>query len=108
MSEMHVRVYDPPMCCPTGACGPDPDPELARLTRDLRWLEKQYGVVVERYNLGQQPAEFVKDPEVMELLSAQDVACLPAVFVGDELVATGAYPTREELLTRLGLADDDC
>jgi len=94
------------MCCPTGACGPEPDPKLVQLARDLRWLEKQHDVSVERYNLGQQPAEFVKDPAVMELLGTQDVSCLPLVFVGDTVVSSGAYPTRDELVAGLGLSDD--
>ena len=52
-----VRVFDPPMCCSTGVCGPSVDPELARFTADLDWLKKQ-GVQVERFNLSQQPGAF--------------------------------------------------
>src|SRR5579883_1397331 len=45
-----VLVYDPPMCCSTGACGPDVDPVLVRFAADLAWLQEQ-GVAVQRYNL---------------------------------------------------------
>jgi hypothetical protein len=33
-----VRVFDPPMCCASGVCGPSVDPELARFAADLDWL----------------------------------------------------------------------
>ena len=26
-----IQVYDPPMCCSTGVCGPDVDPEFTRI-----------------------------------------------------------------------------
>ena len=26
----HLQVFDPPMCCSTGVCGPQVDPELPR------------------------------------------------------------------------------
>ncbi len=52
-----VRVFDPPMCCSTGVCGPSVDPDLARFSADLDWLKKE-GVRVERYNLSQEPGAF--------------------------------------------------
>ncbi len=52
-----IRVFDPPMCCSTGVCGPSVDPELVRFAADVDWLEKQ-GVKVERFNLAQQPGAF--------------------------------------------------
>jgi len=30
-----VTVYDPPMCCSTGVCGPEVDPKLAQFAGDL-------------------------------------------------------------------------
>jgi len=45
-----LKIYDPPMCCSTGVCGPEVDPALVRFAADLKWLESQ-GVVVERFNL---------------------------------------------------------
>ena len=34
-----VSIYDPPMCCSTGVCGPEVDPKLARSAgaARLRW-----------------------------------------------------------------------
>ena len=57
-----LAVYDPPMCCSTGVCGPAVDPVLPRVAADLDWLKRQ-GVQVERYNLAQQPQAFASNPD---------------------------------------------
>ena len=36
-----VEVFDPPMCCSSGVCGPSVDPALARFSSDLHWLAQQ-------------------------------------------------------------------
>ena len=43
-----VQVFDPPMCCPTGVCGPEVDPTLVCFAADLEWLNTN-GVEVERF-----------------------------------------------------------
>lgn len=91
-----IRVYDPPMCCSTGVCGPSVDPDLVRFADDLAWL-KVHGVDVERFNLAQQAAAFVQNPTVLALLNTEGATCLPVVVAGDEVVSQGAYPSREEL-----------
>lgn len=97
-----VLVFDPAMCCSTGVCGPSIDPTLLRVSADLGWLSKQ-GVSVERVNLGQEPLRFVETPAVSELLDGAGEAALPVVMIGGEVVATGRYPTRQELAATLGL-----
>lgn len=96
MTGKTIRVYDPPMCCSTGVCGANVDPELVRFAADVQWLQSQ-GVAVERFNLAQQPAAFIENPIVLALLSAEDTTSLPVVIVGDEIVSKKAYPSRDEL-----------
>lgn len=98
-----VKIFDPAMCCSTGVCGPSVDPELARFAGDLEWLAAR-GVVVERYNLTQQPEAFVAHPTVAEALEAGGEASLPVILVDGRKVSEGVYPTREHLGTwaRLG------
>jgi hypothetical protein len=36
-----VEVFDPPLCCSTGVCGPNVDPVLIRFAADLHWLANQ-------------------------------------------------------------------
>jgi hypothetical protein len=90
------------MCCSTGVCGPNPDPELARLARDLAWL-KHNGVEIERFNLAQEPKSFVENPAVLAALQADDTACLPIVIVDGEIVSRKSYPSREQLFELLGI-----
>lgn len=92
-----VSVYDPAMCCPTGVCGPSVDPELGRISQDLRWVESQ-GARVERFNLAQEPNAFVANPRVTGLMQAFGDGALPAVLVNGEVAVHGRYPSREELV----------
>jgi hypothetical protein len=90
------------MCCSTGVCGPSVDPELARFAADLDWLKKQ-GVVVERYNLSQQPGAFAASTVVKEALATRGNGCLPMVLVDDRLAVEGSYPSRETLAAMSGV-----
>ena len=91
-----VQVYDKPMCCPTGVCGPQIDPVLPRFSADLKWLSDQ-GNQVERFNLAQQPEEFANSSAVQELLSSEGVDCLPLLVIDGKIVSRSEYPTRENL-----------
>jgi hypothetical protein len=102
MTVNSIQVYDPPLCCPTGVCGPSIDPALIRFAADLEWLTDQ-GVQVERYNLAQQPAAFASDAAVRAALERDGEAALPLVRVGGEIRASGAYPSRDELAAWAGL-----
>ena len=82
---MKIQVFDPPLCCATGVCGPSVDPELARFAADLDWLGRQ-GVAVERYDLAQDAAVFANNPIVSEALERQGNDCLPLTLV-DGVVA---------------------
>ena len=97
-----LRVFDPPMCCSSGVCGPSVDPDLARFSADLDWLVRQ-GVEVERYNLAQQPAAFVATAAVKEALTARGNDCLPLVLVGDRIATEGIYPSRDTLAALAGV-----
>lgn len=98
-----LAVYDPPMCCSTGVCGPAVDPVLPRIAADLDWLKRQ-GIEVERYNLAQQPQEFASNPTVTAALREHGNECLPLVLVNGEVASRGTYPDRAELARLSGLA----
>ncbi len=98
-----LDVYDPPMCCSSGVCGPKVDPVLPRFAGDLEWVKKQ-GVAVARYNLAQQPMAFADNATVRDALVKEDVACLPLVLADGKIVSRGTYPARDVLAASLGLA----
>lgn len=90
-----IQVYDPPMCCSTGVCGPDVDPILPRFAGLLSHLGNA-GVKVERFNLAQQPLAFVQNAAVKALLDQEGTAALPAIFIDGELALKGTYPGTEQ------------
>ncbi len=98
-----VEVFDPPMCCSTGVCGPEVDPVLVRFAADLQWLAKE-GAQVERYTLSQQPQAFVANSLVKSLLETEGNECLPLILVNGQLASKGRYAAREDLARLSGLA----
>ncbi len=106
MTTHHLQVFDPPLCCSTGVCGPEPDPALARFAADMQWVEG-LGVRVERFSLTREPEVFARTPAVAEALRRLSVAALPLVLVDGQIVSEGAYPRRATLAARLGLAVDE-
>lgn len=97
-----LQVFDPPMCCSTGVCGPSVDPDLARFSSDLEWL-KQQGVEVRRFNLAQEPGAFVEHAAVKQALAERGNDCLPLLLVDERVAVEGAYPSRETLAALTGV-----
>jgi arsenical resistance operon trans-acting repressor ArsD len=97
-----IEVFDPPMCCSSGVCGPQLDPLLAAFAADVDWLITQ-GVAVMRHNLAQEPQAFVSNAFVQQTLQREGDACLPLVLVNGTIAAQGAYPRRQELSQLAGL-----
>lgn len=102
MSKL-IEVYDPPMCCSTGICGPSVDPVLPRFAADLEWLAEK-GVEVKRFNLGQNPGAFANAPIIRQLLQDKGNGCLPAILVDGLVFSTGKYLERVELAAAVGLS----
>lgn len=100
--QLRLQVFDPPLCCPTGVCGPSVDPKLVRFAADLEWLKGE-GITVERFNLAQQPMVFAEDPVVRTALQEQGEAALPLIKREGEVVSRGLYPTREQLAAWAGV-----
>ncbi len=90
-----IQVYDPPMCCSTGICGPDIDPDLVNFAAMLSQLGG-HQVKIERFNLGQQPMAFAQNPAVKAILEKEGTEALPLIFWDGELHLQGRYPTKEE------------
>jgi hypothetical protein len=98
-----LEIYEPAMCCSTGVCGVDVDPVLVQFVGDLQWLAEQ-GVEVTRLNLSQEPQAFASNPDVVKEMEA-GMDRLPIMVVDGRVVSTGIYLTRDQLATKLGLAE---
>lgn len=97
-----LQVFDPPMCCPSGVCGPSVDPVLPRFAADLDWL-KSKGVQVERFNLAQDLAAFTTNAVVKKALNSTGTKCLPMVLLDEQVISWGEYPNREDLARCTGV-----
>jgi hypothetical protein len=75
---------------------------LVSLAADLDWA-KQQGVVIERFNLAQQPMDFVQNATVKAFLERSGAEALPLVLVDGEVALAGRYPNRAELTRWAGL-----
>jgi hypothetical protein len=92
-----IEIYEPPLCCPTGVCGPAPDPNLAALQETILKLKK-VGFSAERIALNQQPERFMNNPVVKDIIMSEGKESLPITLVEGKLVIKGRYPKYEELL----------
>ena len=90
-----LQIYDPPMCCSTGICGTEIDPDLIQFAAMLSQLANS-GVKVERYNLGQQPMAFAQNAAVKESLQKEGAEVLPLIYLDAELYLKGRYPNPDE------------
>lgn len=92
-----VEIFDPPMCCSTGVCGPSVDPKLLAVQEVIRQLQAE-GVTVQRYQVTTHPAVFLKNPEIATLMrTTEGVRSLPATVVDGVVIRKGEYPTLAEL-----------
>jgi len=99
---MKIEIYDPALCCSSGLCGPALDPVLVKMNDAVMALKKQE-VVVERFNLAQQPKSFMDNKAVAELLHKNGKKILPITMVNGEVFKTGEYPSYEGMCKALGI-----
>jgi hypothetical protein len=83
------------MCCSTGICGTEVDPDLVSFAALLGQIAGS-GVKVERYNLAQQPMAFAQSATVKEALNREGMEVLPLIYLDGEVYLRGRYPTGEE------------
>ena len=100
MSQIIVKVYEPPMCCPTGACGPNVNDELVEFNETLNGLKKKE-IEVERNSMNNSPLAFQDNPAVLKLVNNQGTDQLPVTEVNGKVIKLGEYPTEEELITAI-------
>ena len=91
-----VEIFDPPLCCPTGLCGPVLDTTLVDLGEAMFALQAE-GRTVVRHMMTADPQAFLRNRDVYELIRQRQLAVLPITVVRGRIVKTDAYPTLDEL-----------
>lgn len=99
-NEIDVEIFDPPMCCPTGICGPTIDQELLDVNEMVKDI-KDAGYQVERYQMTSHPAKFTGNPEVMALIRKKQMEALPIILLRGKIFAEGYYPNSTAIKEQL-------
>lgn len=97
-----IEIFDPAMCCSTGLCGTNINPELMRIAVAIETLKRK-GINIVRHNLKDEPAEFVSNKAVASYLHIHGVEALPITIVDGEIAATRMYPTNDKLTEWTGI-----
>ena len=100
VEPIQVEFFDPPMCCPTGLCGPTLDQTLLDVNEMILALQTE-GVRVERYQMTSHPNAFLGNAEVMNLVREKQMEALPIIVVGGKVVKVGSYPKLDEIRAAL-------
>jgi hypothetical protein len=95
-----VEIFDPPMCCPSGLCGPALDQTLLDVNEMVMNLQRD-NLRVERYQMTSHPNSFLANPQVMKLVREKEMAALPITVVRGTLLKSGDYPTLAEISAAL-------
>jgi hypothetical protein len=101
-----VEIFDPALCCATGVCGPSVDRELIRVATAIFLIEKK-GYNIKRYNLGFEPAIFVENKEINQVLHEKGPDSLPITLFDGVVTKIGTYPTNDELAKWFGVQTDE-
>ena len=91
-----IELFDPPMCCPTGLCGPALDQTLLDVNEMIMSLQRE-NLRVERYQMTSNPNAFLGNAEVMSLVREKQMEALPIIVVRGKVIKVGAYPTADEV-----------
>ncbi len=97
-----IEIFDPAMCCSTGVCGPSVDPELIRVSIVVNNLKKN-GIDITRYNLASEPAAFIENEAINQLLTEKGPDVLPVTMIDGEVVKEKAHFTTEEFANVSGI-----
>ncbi len=99
-TSIAVEIFDPPMCCPTGMCGPTIDPVLLDVNEMIVALQSE-GIPVARYQMATHAQAFVNNKEVFRLIREKQLAALPITVVRGQIVQVGSYPTLAQVRAAL-------
>jgi len=95
-----VEFFDPPMCCPTGLCGPTLDQTLLDVNEMIMTLQHD-NLRVERHQMASNPNAFLGNAEVMNLVREKQMDALPIIVVRGKVIKVGAYPSADEVKAAL-------
>lgn len=100
VAPVDVEFFDPPMCCPTGLCGPTLDQTLLDVNEMVLALQRN-NLRVERYQMASNLNAFLGNTVVMKLVREKQMDALPIIVVRGKVIKVGAYPSADEIKAAL-------
>lgn len=97
-----IEIFDPALCCPTGLCGPNINPDLMRIAAAVEALKRK-GVDIVRHNLRDVPQVYVDNKVVNDYLQKNGADALPVTLVDGSLEVAKGYPTNKQLTDWTGV-----
>jgi len=91
-----IEIFDPAMCCSTGLCGPNINPDLMRFAAAVEILKRK-GIEIDRHNLRDVPQLYVDNVIVNKFLQENGAESLPLILVDGKIEVSKVYPTNKQL-----------
>jgi hypothetical protein len=95
-----IEIFDPPLCCPTGLCGPSLDQTLLDVSEMIQRFQSE-GYSIKRYQMTSHPQAFISNPEVMRLVREKQMDALPITMVHGKVIKIAGYATQGEIQAKL-------
>ena len=105
-TNKEIKIYDPALCCPTGLCGVNIDPELMRIAVVVETLKKK-GIIIERFNLRDNPQVYVTNKVINDFLMNEGAEKLPVTTLDGKVEIIAAYPANAQIAEWLGISEDE-
>jgi hypothetical protein len=98
MTKKELTIFEGPLCCPTGVCGPTTDKDMIELNETLRRLNEEYkGLKITRASMSFNVALFMQTPLIRDLVKEKGVGILPVTVIDGNIVMKQGYPKFTEL-----------
>lgn len=99
MLKKELTIFEGPICCPTGVCGPTTDPVMIELNQTLKKLGEEYkGLKITRASMSFNVALFMQTPLIRDLVREKGVGILPVTVIDGKIVKQLDYPKYAELV----------
>ncbi|MGA9141373.1 MAG: arsenic metallochaperone ArsD family protein [Methanocella sp.] len=103
MTRKELTIFEGPVCCPTGVCGPTADKEMIELNETLKRLGDEYkGIKITRASMSFNVALFMQTPLIRDLVKENGVSILPVTVIDGKVHKKQGYPKYAELTQWLG------
>jgi len=98
MVENELVIFEGPMCCSTGICGPEPDKVLIELNESLKRLQREFpDLKIVRASMSSNAQMFLENDEVLGLVKKDGPGTLPITVVNGRIVSKQVYMKHDEM-----------